>query len=290
MRLSQPILWISLLVIVLCLAGADAQADMIRLDVELAGLRDRRAIVEEVSVWINQRRIRIEAATQGEHRRPHILIYRGDRDLFYSVDPRSKAYIVVDRDLISAFGTPIKAARREVDGQMSRLPSDQRRVLERLLGLREVGEEPMVREPLRFGAASGTEQVSGFTCKKRTVFRGRRKVAEICVVAWDVIGIYDDDLEVFRQLANFQRELMGARELTPLEIVPNPPLDVLVQFDGFPLYLKTQSGGKQRSEIRVVKAEHLVPNESLFEVPVGYEKRSAFEVIMGAVAPLRAVR
>jgi hypothetical protein len=83
---------------------------------------------------------------------------------------------------------------------------------------------------------------------------------------------------------------MGASELTPLEIVPNQPLDVLVQFDGFPLYLKTQSGGKQRSEIRVVKAEHLVPNESLFEVPVGYEKRSAFEVIMGAVAPLRTVR
>lgn len=282
MRLSSAIFWIPILFLI-GLGSAETHAKMIFIEVEVAGQRQGAPMVEHFKVWIEGRRIRIESSTEGEKVPPHVIIYRGDRDRFYSIAPGRKAYIEVNRDLIAAFGPEMQAARREVDGQMSKLPSDQRASLERVLGVRET-KTALVKQPLHFMPGTGTEQVGEFTCRRRDILRSGVKVAEMCVVSWDEIGIYADDLEVFRQLANFQRELMGARELTPLEVVPNQPLDVLVQFDGFPLYVKKLREGQYRSEIRVTTAKRIETDDSLFEVPKGYKARSAFEAFMSSTA------
>jgi hypothetical protein len=284
MRPTTSLLWIPMLLVV-GLGAADVGAKTILLDVEITGSRLGGPTIENVRVWIGDRRVRIEAATKGEQKGPHVIIYRGDRDRFYSIAPGRKAYIEVNRDLIAATGPEMKAARREVDGQMSRLPEDQRLALERLIGVRQM-KKGEIFNPLAITRSPGTSRVGEFECGNRDIWRGKRKVGEMCVVSWDEIGIYQEDLDVFRQLANFQRELMGARDLTPLEVVPNQPLDVLVQFDGFPLYLKKLREGEYVSEIRVVSASRVANDESLFEVPAGYRGVSAFEVFMnGGTVP-----
>jgi hypothetical protein len=267
--LLMTIVWLGL-------SAGPSLAAGLRVDVEFAAAGEGEA-AERARIWISERRLRFQRITPGQDA-DHVLIFRGDQDRFYSIHPAERAYLAVDRQLIADLGLPMLAARREVDSQLAQLPSDQHAALERLLGAREE-EGAMTRRPVRVYPIEGSTKIGRYTCAHRLVMREAVKVGEACVVAWSEVGIGPEDLEVLRQLANFQRELMGARELTPLEIVPNQPLDLLVQFDGFPLYLRKWRDGEPRSVIRVTDARPIGPDSaSLFEVPGGYRLRSAFSL------------
>lgn len=248
----------------------------VQIDVEFRG----GGRLESARVWVSERRIRIEQQTAALRRGSHVLIYRGDQDRFLSLDSRSRAYVEIDRELIVAAGLQTNAARREVDGQLGRLPRVQHAAFERLFGIRENGD-PLARSPVLIRDAEGTDRVGEFTCRRRELVRDDVKLAELCVTDWGSVGIGPADLEVFRQLANFQRELMGARELTPLEFVPNQPFDLLVQFDGFPLYLRGVDGSPLQGEIRVTGLRRIVATRDLFDVPTDYAMRSAYSLFFG---------
>jgi len=78
---------------------------------------------------------------------------------------------------------------------------------------------------------------------------------------------------------------MGARGLTPMEIVPNQPLDLLVQLDGFPLTYEREADGRLGSAIKVSSAEKLDAEDDLFEVPEGYVLRDAFAAFIRLPIP-----
>lgn len=254
-------------------ASPGVGSSVVQIDVEFRG----GGRLESARVWVSDRRIRIEQQTAALRRGSHVLIYRGDQDRFFSLDPRSRAYVEIDRELIAAAGLQTKAARREVDGQLGRLPRVQHAALERLFGLHENGDE-QARSPVRIREAEGTDRLGEFTCRKRELVRDDVRLAELCVTDWASVGIGPADLEVFRQLANFQRELMGARDLTPLELVPNQPLDLLVQFDGFPLYLRGVNGSPLKGDIRVTGLQRIAATGELFDIPADYAARSAYSV------------
>jgi len=68
--------------------------------------------------------------------------------------------------------------------------------------------------------------------------------------------------------------------------VPDQPLDLLVQFDGLPLYLRGV-GDVVRGEIRVTAVSPLAPGDetrALFTPPPGYAMRSAYSVLFGGGA------
>jgi hypothetical protein len=243
------------------------------------GLRDGRRH-EQATVFVVGRRVRIEQRTPGETSPAHVLIYRGDEDRFLSIDPRARAYVEIDRTLITAAGVPRLAARREVDGRLERLPPSMGAALERLLGIRETGPA-LAEHPIEVRAVEGTDRVGPLTCRKRLLVRAGAPLAAVCVTAWEEVGIAPRDLDVFRRLANFQRELMGAAELTPLELVPGQSFELLVQFDGFPLYLRGV-GGPLRGEIRVTRVEPVAADAVSFGPPAGYAERSAYSILLGS--------
>jgi hypothetical protein len=235
------------------------------------------------SVWVSDRKVRIEQKSPGARSGGAVLIYRGDLDRFYSLDPRNEVYIEVDRKLISSLGKELNAARREVDTQLERLPKEQRRAFERLLGVTQ--EEDLANNPMNARHTGEKGEAAGYPCRKVELSRGESEVGHACVVSWSELGLQRRDVEVFRQLANFQRELMGARGLTPMEIVPNQPLDLLVQLDGFPLTYERQAKGQKGSAIKVVSAEKLDAEADLFEVPEGYVLRDAFSAFIRLPIP-----
>lgn len=260
--------------------GATAQAG-IRIEVTFSDA-DRQ---ERATVSVRGRRIRVEQWTPGVPRsRRHVLIYQGDLDRFLSLDPRSKLYVAVDRDLIAAASVPMLAARREVDAQMERLPASQHAALELLLGLRENGRQP-TRVPIWVRPLDGEGRVGALSCRRRELVRESAPIAELCVTDWSDVGIAAADLDVFRQLANFQRELMGARELTPLALVPDQGLELLVQFDGFPLSLRGVGRGTPLGEVRVTSVEPIIGGAALFDPPPDYQPRSAYSVLFGDPVP-----
>ena len=113
------------------------------------------------------------------------------------------------------------------------------------------------------------------------MWRGDIQVSAACVVPWRSVGIGPRDLDVFRQLANFQREIMGAGGLTPLEVVPDQPLDLLVQFDGFPMEFSRHVRGQLVSAIRVTRMAKSKARRGEFDVPKNYALRPGFEFLAG---------
>jgi hypothetical protein len=261
------------LVVLLIAQTATAQPGT-RFDVEFTKMGSG-AKTEHARIWVSDRRIRVEHRPAGSKSDPHVLIYRGDKDVFLSLDPRRKTYVAVSREMISAFGIESKGARREVQTRLGLLPPDQGRMLVRLIGMRETGKLP-AETPVRIVESPMTDRVGAISCRWRHIERDETRLGEICLADWGDVGIGPKDLEVFRQLAYFQRELMGVQALTPLEIVPNQPLDLLVQFDGFPMHFRNLRHGALRSEIRVTDARTLELGAGLFEAPADYSVRSAF--------------
>jgi len=225
--------------------------------------------------------LRIDQYTNVGNKPPHTLIYRGDRDVILSIDGSDQAYIEVDRGLIAAFGLELQAARREMEGVLQRLPDDQRKTTEHIVGLEAQAEDGKAKAAMRVRDEGSTVKRLGRSCRKVTLWRADTQVAAGCVVTWRSMGITPRDLDIFRQLANFQREVMGAAGLTPLEVVPDQPLDILVQLDGFPMELARRKGGKLVSAIRVTRVQKMRVPASTFEVPQGYAVRPGFEFLAG---------
>ncbi len=279
---------IPLLACIACLfTTAPALAgDGIRLEVDFIEGGEGQ-VREHATIWLSRRRLRIEQRTPGLKRSGHTLIYRGDQDRLYSLDTANRAYVDVERRMMAALGLEMRAARREVDSQLARLPKDQHAIAQRLLALPEPRVSP-TKTPLSVVASDRLQEIGGRVCRGIFLRRAGVRVGEGCVVSWAEIGVSRADLEVFRQLANFQRELMGANGLTPLEIVPNQPLDILVQFDGFPMYLKLLQGGLEKSSIRVTAVEPITSTAGLFEPPRGYARRGVLSLLaerFGAAPP-----
>jgi len=287
MNLRLPIVALACAGVLLSgLPAAEVRADEgLRFEVEFASSLPGDTKHERVTIWLSGRRLRIEQATLTHRLSSPVVIYRGDRDRVYSLDPRQHLYLEIDRQLLSSLTLQLQAARREMDAHLSRLPEDQHAMVERLFGAREP-ETPLVREPLLVVETERREQVGRHTCYGIDLVRGEVKVAEACIVAWSKLRIDRRDLEVFRQLTNFQRELMGARSLTPFEVVPDQPLDLLVQFEGLPLRFRKLKGDTETSTIRVTRLEHFDGGDELFEVPEGYALRGGgLSSLAGPAAP-----
>ena len=259
--------------------GAAFAEQVMRVEVQFLDA-ERGDATQHALLTIARNKLRIDQFTNLEQRRAvHTLIYRGDRDVIYSIDPKDRQYIAVDRELIAAMSVELQAARREIETVYKRLPDDQRKTSEHFVGLRALQDDGRVQAALWVRDEGSTVRRLGRRCRKVSLWRAQVQVAGGCVVPWESMGIGARDLDVFRQMANFQREVMGAQGLTPLEVVPDQPLDILVQLDGFPLELSRRQDGKLVSAIRVTKAAKMNVPAGTFEVPRGYAVRAGFEFL-----------
>jgi len=284
----------TLTLIFCCLASqvTAAASEAVRIEVDFEASASTGAQTH-VTFWLSPKRVRIEQRARGHKAVGQQLLYQADFDRLYSISDVDQEYIEVDRDLVTALGIEVRAARREMNAQLAKLPRDQRAAFERLLGVNGAKDQQK-KETTRIVATDQVEIVNGHKCRQVTVSRSDDQTGVACVVPYRAIGLTRRHLEVFRQLANFQRELMGARGLTPLEMVPNQPLDLLTQFDGFPLYLTRYASGGELSRIRVTGTETVAVEADFFELPAGYNLRGAFTEFQaerpGLSSPARVAR
>ncbi len=243
--------------------------------------------MNHATVWTAGRRLRVEQSVPGQLAKRATFIYRGDEDLIVSVSERDRSYTRVRRQMISALAQETRGPRREVDAQLRALPNDQRKAFERLIGVSR--QDPgMARKPVRIDRADGGASVAGFDCFQVVLSRDDRPFGTACVAPWERLGMKPSDVEIFRSLANFQRDALGARALTPMELVPDQPLDLIVQFGGLPLSFERSVGGRERSAIRVTSVERVAAAASLFEAPAGYARRDGVRALLSHLGSSRS--
>ena len=253
-------------------AASPAAGDGVRMEWQFSKLGSETEATEQATIWISERRVRVEQESRTRTDAKHVLIYHGDQDVLYSLDDSSRAYVRIDRPMIEAMGARVKAARREIDARLSRLPPAQRVMALRFLGAMEP-DKPMVETPTTAHPTERRERIAGYECSVKRLMRDQRKAGEVCVAEWKEVGVEQRELAVFRRLANLQRDMIGAESLTPLELVPNQPLDILVQFDGFPLRFVNVQNGEATAEVLVRAVERVDVPAALFAIPESYAQR-----------------
>lgn len=266
--------------------AAAAAADIVKFEVDF--FEDgREEPINHATIWTSGRKIRVDQ-TQPGGGSGSSLVYRGDQDLVMSVSDRTRSYVKVERRLLTAMQGRLRAGRRTVEEHLKALPGDQRKGLERLLGVsREdptANVNPIVVESVK-GLADREGEVAGFACARKVMRRGVVVIGEACVAPWERIGMTPADMDVFRSLANYQRDALGARQITPLEIVPNQPLDLIVQFGGIPLSFERKIGPQRRSAVRVTSVDWISEEGSLFEPPANYTLLTGYAEMISHLAP-----
>ncbi len=248
----------------------------VRLEVEMVDQRHGGQATFVGEILIVGERIRIQNTSGAPGPARNTLIYRGDRDVFWSLDPADQRYVEIDRPLITRMDERIEAAQRELEARLALLPTDQRAMARRLIGARvSASRKPL--EPLRFKSTGNRRKVAGRSGRELSIHRGRKRIGDACVVGWKQVAVNRQDLAVFRKLANFLRDLMGAMGPTPLEIVPNQSFEVLAQLGGFPLRIRWFEGDEVISETRFLEMERLSLSAELFELPANYVRRGPRE-------------
>ncbi len=221
-------------------------------------------------------RMEIDGTTAGEPK--HVMIYRGDHDLVWSLDDKHRTYTEVDRARMQEMREQSETMRAKMRTELAKLPPAEQARMQAALAASDptttTRDAPTVKDTGR------VDTVGGLQCREVEVSRGGVKQSEICVVDWKTAGVTKADLTAVRQLGTFQQETFGAAGRRDSD-------DMLALFDGLdglPVRVRSFRGGQMRSEFRVVKVEHKPLDAKLFEPPDGYQKR-IFSISMPGARP-----
>lgn len=258
-------------------APAAEAADGFRVDVEFFE-EQGDAPSHRATVWVSGRRVRIEQQRPGGESASPTFVYRGDRDRLYSIADAARSYVELEPMLLSLLVGQTRVARREVSGSLENLPQDQGRAVGHLLGVAQI-DPKRPEDPLVVTRTGEVDTVAGLACRRVTLTRSGRPLARGCVADWESVGLTPADVEVFRSLASLARDAAGSPTPIPVELVPGQPLDLVVQFGGFPLAFERVGKAAGSSAIRVAAVEQVALEEARFEVPQGYAARSGLSGI-----------
>lgn len=280
-RFTRRITLVAMLAAAFLTGQARASNEMTRFEIDFFQNGSSEPM-NQATIWISARRVRIEQRRSNAIEKGPVLVYRGDKDQVLSISDRDREYSQIDRRMLRLLGMRSPGARSRtmksaVDAQLKGLPGDQRVALERVLG---ISREDAVASPLIVAHETERSSVAGIDCTRVVMTRAEKPVGDACVASWDQVGLKQADIEVFRALANFQRDALGARGVTPVEFVPDQTFDLIVQFDGFPLSFRRIVDDDERSAIRVRSIEHGPPDDALFSAPSGYARRAGYSAFL----------
>jgi len=207
-----------------------------------------------------------------------VLIFRGDRNLAWTIDTHTSTYVEIDRGTMQQMRGQVDAARGQVTAELDKLPPEQRAQVEKMTGGAATGGAAPAavptREAPRVIPSGKTDTVGGISCREVEVTRGKEKESEICVADWAAAGIAKADLEGFRKLVAFQEEMTRGIGISSESADGEQALALYEQLDGVPVRVRTFKGGAPRTEMRILKIEKKALDPALFEVPAGYTKRT----------------
>ncbi len=195
-----------------------------------------------------------------------VLIFRGDRNVIWSVNDKQRTYTEVDRAKVRAILERSDATRKQMQKEFDKVPQEKR--METLHMLAQ-GAPKKKREPPTIKPTGRTDTVGAIPCHEVEILRDGEKRREVCVADWKAAGITKADLTALHDLNEFEDDTVGSLGGRSQD----DALELFDLLDGLPIRVRTFRGGQPRTELRVVRVARKAVDAKLFEVPEGYKKR-----------------
>ena len=213
------------------------------------------------------------------------VIYRGDLNKLWIVSPAKKTYVEMTAEGMKAMGgqmqaaqATMSAAQAQMQAQLSKLPPEQRAMIEKQLaaqGINPAGAPPANARPASTYVKAGPgKTVASGRCDVYSRMDGPTKAAELCIAPIGAVGLTAADFKVLDSLTAFVAPVV-ASPLTPKSDFMNfNDMSKAIGFQGIPLETTTYSSGKPSMQDTVQKVEHSAIPTASFELPPGLTKQN----------------
>lgn len=221
------------------------------------------------SIYIESDRVRID----GDRRQ---MIYRGDLQKFWILDPEQKSYMEMDPQAMQQMRSAMDARMAQA---MQGMSPEQRQQMQAMMGQHggAMGGGAMGGPPAPVQSSwekTGEGKTVGqWSC---TVYRKTDNgtlVADLCITPSATLGLTRDDLKVFVSMGEFVKQL-GPRMPSRSPVMQLDQQTKAIGFEGLPVETVTYAEGNAVMKSDIKSLEHKTNPPDLFELPAGYTKQS----------------
>jgi hypothetical protein len=200
--------------------------------------------------------------------RTDYVIFRDD--VLYIVEPGERSYAAMDRRSVDALAGQMGAAMQQMREQMAKLPPDQRKTMEQMMGGAVPGAKasppPLVARDL-----GRSEKVEGRSCRLWELSRDTVVESQVCVVPFGDLPGKEDVLGLMQRMSAMMKPLSEAMQgFGSL----STDFEAMARVKAFPILWRDFEGGKPTGEETVMRAwreESVAP--ALLQVPKGFRQR-----------------
>lgn len=211
--------------------------------------------------------LRLEARSQeGE---TTVVIFRARESVAWVIDPTAGTYYEITPARVAELGKQMGAAQREMAAELAKMPPEQRRAIEEMMG--SMGQTVGAPPPATMRLLARGEQVGAFQCARYEILRGGARTAEIWVAPLEQLQLRREELDTLAALGRMLEPLgqQGpASQLSGLAAMEGGGEKV----DGFPVRSLSYDNGQAYREELLVRAERQSFEPKLFELPAGLRK------------------
>ncbi|MER3523441.1 MAG: hypothetical protein C4326_05070 [Ignavibacteria bacterium] len=195
-----------------------------------------------------------------------ITIFRLDREVMWQINPSKKTYSEISFAQMEAMmknaSSKMDAAMAKMQEELSKLPPDQRKMVEEMMKGRMPGARGKADAPIQVSSTGERKTISGFACTKFAVQHGEKTVATLWVTK-DVPGF----AELAEDWKAFSKRLASMMPRFASEMA-----EAYKKIQGFTIQSEIPDLGVVTT---VLKVERRSTPASEFEIPAGYTKEKS---------------
>ncbi|MBU1882482.1 MAG: DUF4412 domain-containing protein [bacterium] len=221
-------------------------------------------------MYIKSDRVRIDIK---EKNSKMIMIYRQDEDVFWMLDGEERKYMAMTREDLKEMRTMMDEAMKQMEEQLKNLPPEQRAMMESMMGdqMSQAAKEP----EMTYKLVGKKVKVDSWTCDHYIGYEDGDKVIELWTVDPKDVKLDAKEFSALESLADFFKELapdegnffeIGSTKMSKGETGPD--------FYGIPVKSVYYDTDGESATTILRKAERQDLDNSLFEIPEGFEKES----------------
>ena len=221
--------------------------------------------------------MRMETPPEADGEVQPVVIFDAKKQTMLMIDHTNKSYFKVDPQTMKQIKSRMEMMKKQMEAQMANMPAEQRAMMEKMMKERMPGMQDSDKKkvPHEVRKTSRSDSAGGYDCQVAEVYRGQKKLREMCVTKWSEIRNGDEVSSAFkgmvRMMKDFQDSVgqMGGGE--------DMPFTELEKLGGFPI-ISTESQGDSKGEVsRVVSIKDKSFDKTRFEPPKGYRLQSMMQ-------------
>lgn len=257
--------WLTVLLVVPLLGCTVARADT---TLVFKQLRSGGGGAQEQPIYISNGRIRFDGGL------PHsYVLFDSQTQTVTRVDEQQRSYVRIDQKTLDSIASALKTAEQQAVERMKNLPPDQQRKMQAMMSrMGAGGGQP--GEAVREVPSSKVRTVDGRKCRIAESYRGSQKVADLCVVAPQRLGISAQDFATLQAFQKFTMRMASKFPAGAHELELGDP-----ERSQIPVEV-TQTGPDGRQLVtKLTSVSHAAIPASQFEVPDGYKQQQVMQSI-----------